>query len=125
MKRYWLFFSQWVTVLLAAWFVVATLKPEWIRSAQRSADGMTLLQAPAGSLLNRPAGSLSGPALIIASESPIKQLSATWQSTLSKAGITYKIHRFVGESSTANINAAANPRPSATPPAASNKVSGE
>ncbi|MEY4733857.1 MAG: hypothetical protein RLZZ464_1923 [Pseudomonadota bacterium] len=63
MKRYWLFFSQWVTVLLAAWFVVATLKPEWIRSAQRSADGMTLLQAPAGSLLNRPAGSLSGPAL--------------------------------------------------------------
>jgi len=63
MKRYWLFFSQWVTVLLAAWFVVATLKPEWIRSAQRSADGMTLLQAPAGSLLNRPAGSLSAPAL--------------------------------------------------------------
>ena len=63
MKRYWLFFSQWVTVLMAAWFVVATLKPEWIRNTQRSADGMTLLQAPAGSLLNRPAGSLSGPAL--------------------------------------------------------------
>lgn len=63
MKRYWLFFSQWVTVLLAAWFVVATLKPEWLRSAPRSADGMTLLQAPAGSLLNRPAGSLSAPAL--------------------------------------------------------------
>jgi len=62
MKRYWLFFSQCVTVLLAAWFVVATLKPEWLRNAQRSADGMTLLQAPAGSLLNRPAGSLSAPA---------------------------------------------------------------
>jgi S1-C subfamily serine protease len=63
MKRTWLFFSQWVTVLMAAWFVVATLKPEWIRSAQRSADGMTLLQAPASALLSRPAGSLSGPAL--------------------------------------------------------------
>jgi Do/DeqQ family serine protease len=63
MKRYWLFFSQWVTVLMAAWFVVATLKPEWIRSTQRSADGMTLMQAPASSLLNRPAGSLSAPAL--------------------------------------------------------------
>jgi serine protease DegQ len=62
MKRYWLLFSQWVTVLLAVWFVVATLQPEWLRSAQRSADGMTLLQAPAGSPLNRPAGSLSAPA---------------------------------------------------------------
>lgn len=62
MKRYWLLFSQWVTVLLAVWFVVATLQPDWLRSAQRSADGMTLLQAPAGSPLNRPAGSLSAPA---------------------------------------------------------------
>ena len=47
MKRYWLLFSQWVTVLLAIWFVVATLQPEWLRGAQRSVDGMTLLQAPA------------------------------------------------------------------------------
>jgi len=62
MKRYWLFFSQWVTVLLAAWFVVATLKPEWIRNAQRSAEGITLLQAPSGAALNRPVGSLSAPA---------------------------------------------------------------
>ena len=62
MKRYWLLFSQWVTVLLAVWFVVATLQPAWLRGAQRSADGMTLLQAPAGSPLNRPAGSLSAPA---------------------------------------------------------------
>ena len=64
MKRYWLFFSQWVTVLLAAWFVVATLKPEWLRNAQRSAEGITLLQAPSGAALNRPAGSLSAPAQI-------------------------------------------------------------
>ena len=62
MKRYWLLFSQWVTVLVAIWFVVATLQPEWLRSAKRSADGMTLLQAPVGSDLNRPAGSLSAPA---------------------------------------------------------------
>ncbi|MGV0961550.1 MAG: S1C family serine protease [Limnohabitans sp.] len=62
MKRYWQFFSQWVTVLLAAWFVVATLKPEWLRNAQRSAQGITLLQAPSGLALNRPAGSLSVPA---------------------------------------------------------------
>lgn len=30
MKRYWLIFSQTVTVLLAVWFVVATLKPHWL-----------------------------------------------------------------------------------------------
>jgi serine protease DegQ len=64
MKRYWLFFSQWVTVLLAAWFVVATLKPEWIQGAHRSAQGITLLQAPSGHGLNRTAGSLSVPAQI-------------------------------------------------------------
>ena len=30
MKRLWLVFAQSVTVLLAAYFVVATLKPEWL-----------------------------------------------------------------------------------------------
>ena len=30
MKRIWLLFAQAVTVLLAAWFVVGTLKPQWI-----------------------------------------------------------------------------------------------
>ncbi len=64
MKRYWLFFSQWVTVLLAAWFVVATLKPEWLQGTQRSGQGFTLLQAPSGHGLNRPPGSLSVPAQI-------------------------------------------------------------
>jgi ferric iron reductase protein FhuF len=29
MKRIWSLFSQWFTVLLAIWFVVATLQPEW------------------------------------------------------------------------------------------------
>ena len=30
MRKYWLIFAQTVTVLLAAFFVVATLKPEWL-----------------------------------------------------------------------------------------------
>ena len=29
MRRLWLLFSQFVTVLLALWFVVLTLKPQW------------------------------------------------------------------------------------------------
>lgn len=62
MKRYWLLFSQWVTVLLALWFVVATLQPDWLRKAPRAVSGMTLLQAPAGNASIRPAGSLSAPA---------------------------------------------------------------
>ncbi len=62
MKRYWLLFSQWVTVLVAIWFVVATLQPEWLRGAQRSVDGMTLLLAPPSHSGSRPLGSLSLPA---------------------------------------------------------------
>jgi len=30
-RRFWLFFAQAVTVVLAVWFVVATLKPEWLQ----------------------------------------------------------------------------------------------
>ena len=30
MKRYWLLFSQSVTLLLAAWFVIGTLRPQWL-----------------------------------------------------------------------------------------------
>ena len=33
MKKIWILFSQTVTVLLAVWFVVATLQPNWLRSA--------------------------------------------------------------------------------------------
>ncbi len=32
MKRSWLLFSQAVTVLVAIWFVLVTLKPEWVKS---------------------------------------------------------------------------------------------
>ena len=45
MKRVWLLFSQSATVLLAAYFVVLTLKPGWI--ATRGDTTLALLQAPA------------------------------------------------------------------------------
>jgi serine protease DegQ len=61
MKRSWLLFSQSVTVLLALWFVVATLKPQWLQGVH-SPQGMTLLQAPAPAGDARSAGSLSGAA---------------------------------------------------------------
>src|SRR6218665_1731441 len=48
MKRLWLLFSQAVTVFVAAYFVVATLQPEWLgRGGTRSAAGGALLPAPA------------------------------------------------------------------------------
>ena len=44
MKRIWLVFSQSVTVLLAAWFVVATLQPGWLKG-QGGASTLALTQA--------------------------------------------------------------------------------
>jgi serine protease DegQ len=44
MKRLWLLFAQAVTVLLALWFVLVTLKPEWVRQPARMA--VSLLEAP-------------------------------------------------------------------------------
>jgi Do/DeqQ family serine protease len=47
MRRFWLLFSQSVTVLLAAYFVVATLKPEWIgHGARSSGPGVSIVEAP-------------------------------------------------------------------------------
>ncbi|KAB0588720.1 S1C family serine protease [Comamonas kerstersii] len=47
MKRYWLLFSQAVTVLLAAYFIVATLQPAWLRhGSTMSRAGIALLEAP-------------------------------------------------------------------------------
>ncbi|RZJ25648.1 MAG: trypsin-like serine protease [Haliea sp.] len=59
MRRFWLFFSQAVTVLLAAWFVVATLQPEWLgRAATVSrSSGVALVEAPAAPPSVTPAGS--------------------------------------------------------------------
>jgi serine protease DegQ len=62
MKRSWLLFSQSVTIVLAVWFVVATLKPQWLQGVQGTAHGITLLQAPTTDTDVRPAGSLSSAA---------------------------------------------------------------
>ena len=48
MKRLWTVFSQAVTVLLAAYFVVATLKPGWL--GKRGDSGITVIEAPAGQI---------------------------------------------------------------------------
>jgi serine protease DegQ len=48
MQRYWLIFSQAVTVFLAAYFVVATLKPDWLggRTVSTVDTGVVLREAP-------------------------------------------------------------------------------
>ena len=54
MKRFWLFFSQVVTVLLAALFIVTVLKPfwlgnsaGWLGSSKAQVAGITVTEAPA------------------------------------------------------------------------------
>jgi len=53
MRRFWLLFSQSVTVLLAAYFVVATLKPDWL--------GRTGIPRPGVALVEAPPATVSGP----------------------------------------------------------------
>ncbi|WP_027995547.1 trypsin-like peptidase domain-containing protein [Simplicispira psychrophila] len=63
MKRLWLLFSQTVTVLVAAYFVVATLQPDWIRrGTSLSSAGIALIEAPPASVAQPASGSLSGAA---------------------------------------------------------------
>ena len=59
MRRHWLLFSQTVSVLLAAWFIVATLQPQWLSGVRAGASGITLLQTSGDGSAHRPAGSLS------------------------------------------------------------------
>ncbi len=47
MRKFWLLFSQSVTVFLAAYFVVATLKPQWL-DRKPSFNAVSVLEAPAG-----------------------------------------------------------------------------
>ncbi|HEY3049110.1 MAG TPA: trypsin-like peptidase domain-containing protein [Polaromonas sp.] len=62
MKRTWLLFSQTVTILLAAYFVVATLKPQWLDKGS-SLAGVSVIEAPASSATRGgPAGSFSAAA---------------------------------------------------------------
>jgi serine protease DegQ len=56
MKRLWLLFSQTATVLLAGYFVVATLKPQWLQHAPPST--VPVLQASDVPSTEIPTGSL-------------------------------------------------------------------
>ena len=56
MKRYWLLFSQTVTVLLAVYFVVATLQPGWLNHGSRPVS-ISLTQAAPVPAASRPATS--------------------------------------------------------------------
>jgi len=60
MRRYWLLFSQAVTVLLAAYFVVATLQPDWLRHTGAGHRGgpVALVEAPESPAGVAPPGSL-------------------------------------------------------------------
>ena len=46
MRKFWLLFSQSVTVMLAAYFVVATLKPQWL-DRRMTLSTVSVLEAPA------------------------------------------------------------------------------
>jgi serine protease DegQ len=49
MRKIWLLFSQAVTVFLAAYFVVATLKPQWLNRSSGVGGTISVIEAPAGS----------------------------------------------------------------------------
>ncbi len=57
MKRLWLLFSQTVTVLIAAYFVVGTLKPEWMGPRLSRSGAVTVIEAPAMDPTATPPGS--------------------------------------------------------------------
>jgi serine protease DegQ len=56
MRRLWIIFSQSVTVLLAAYFVLATLKPDWL--GKRSATTVPVVELAPADAGASPAGSL-------------------------------------------------------------------
>ena len=64
MKRLWLVFAQTVTLLLAAYFVVGTLKPQWLNrgvAVPGSTGTISILEAPAAPIGTAAApGSLAG-----------------------------------------------------------------
>ena len=74
MRRLWLLFAQTITVALALWFIVATLKPEWApritggaRSVQVASSTVTLQEAPfdaTGQASYRSAAKLAMPTVV-------------------------------------------------------------
>ncbi|MDM0104875.1 trypsin-like peptidase domain-containing protein [Variovorax sp. J22R24] len=81
MKRTWLLFAQAVTVLLAAYFVVATLKPEWLNRRGSLGGVVAVIEAPASGPATIAPGSLSAaakkasPAVVSINTSKAAQLS--------------------------------------------------
>ncbi|MBT9506022.1 trypsin-like peptidase domain-containing protein [Rhodoferax sp.] len=57
MKRLWLLFCQTATILLAAYFVVGTLKPAWLGNRSAGSGAIALMEAPAASSSAVPPGS--------------------------------------------------------------------
>ncbi len=57
MRKLWLLFAQAVTVSLAAYFVVLTLKPQWLGASGPRSGTVAVLQAAPGSPNAAPAGS--------------------------------------------------------------------
>src|SRR6202162_4587696 len=59
LRRFWLFFAQAVTVLLALMFIVATLKPQWLQRqgtfGKQLAEPIVALQEVAPTIGSRPA----------------------------------------------------------------------
>ena len=62
MKRLWLLFAQTVTLLVAVYFVVATLKPEWMNRRPSLGSAIALMEAPATPAATPMPGSYSGAA---------------------------------------------------------------
>lgn len=81
MKRTWLLFAQAVTIFLAAYFVVATLKPEWLNRQANGLRGMVAVveappvnpQAVPGSLSS--AAKKASPAVVSINTSKAAQLN--------------------------------------------------
>jgi len=57
MKRLWLLFSQAVTILLAGYFVVATLQPDWLGKPATTPGPVAMVEANATSPAAAPVGS--------------------------------------------------------------------
>ena len=57
MRKLWLLFAQTVTIGLGLWFVVATLRPQWLPIEQRAAMPSPALPAPASAPLPSPGAS--------------------------------------------------------------------
>jgi len=79
MRRLWLLFSQTVTILVAVWFVLITLKPEWLQRSSPWNATLHVLEAPDSGAGGASAGSLrfaakkASPAVVSINTSSRKQ----------------------------------------------------